>query len=447
MGAEICMLRVTGGMRGRFLLVGLLQISMSLPSPALAGLKHLPTPRLGVEPALRRAREAVTCKRQQQFEYCSLGDAESPLVPGAGPFAWNAAERERQPYAKDTTAPFEVFNKKHKAYSVYARSAEARIEGQKEPRRSITHRIPTIQLLDCTTLAEEEVCKGLMCTWEAARCHESTASAGPAAAPKPLSNAEEQALKPGDSFRECDNCPEILVIPAGRFMMGSPANEPQRLSSETQVQVSIAAPFAVGKYAVTFDEWDACVADGGCNGYKSDDNGWGRGKHPVINVNWDNAKAYASWLSRKTGKIYRLPSEAEREYVTRAGTTMQFWWGSSIRTTQANYHGEVYAYAGGSKRGYRRQTTAVDSFEPNAWGLYQVHGNVWEWTEDCWNDSNEGNPADGSARMIGDCSRRVVRGGSWHSYPQFLRSAGRGGMNAVIQSFDLGFRLARTLNQ
>src|SRR5262249_40344274 len=159
---------------------------------------------------------------------------------------------------------------------------------------------PTIQLLDCATLTEEEVCKNFMCTWEAARCHEATSSARPAGTAKPLSNADEQALTQGNNFTECDKCPEMVVIPAGSFTMGSPANEQQRLSGETQVQVSIAAPFAVGRYAVTFDEWDACVADGGCNGYRPADQGWGRGRRPVINVHWDDANAYAAWMARKT---------------------------------------------------------------------------------------------------------------------------------------------------
>jgi len=444
------MLRVMGGMRGQCLLVGLLQILISVPFPALAVLKRLPILGLDLELAPLGERTAVTRNPQEQIKYGSLGGAELPLLSRVSPSSWSAAEREWQPYGKDTRnfRLREVFREKLKAESVYARLAEARIEGQKERRPvAITHRVPTIQLLDCATLTEEEVCKSLMCTWASAQCQEATVTTSSAAAAQPLSNAEERALKPGDNFKECDNCPEIVVIPAGSFMMGSPAIEQQRSSSETQVQVSIAAPFAVGKYAVTFDEWDACVADGGCIGYRPDDNGWGRGKHPVINVNWDNAQAYVSWLSRKTGKIYRLLSEAEREYVTRAGTTMQFWWGSSIRTTQANYNWEVNGYGASSKGGYRQQTMPVDSFEPNAWGLYQVHGNVWEWTEDCWNDSNQGNPADGSARTIGDCSRRVVRGGSWDSSPQFLRSACRGVIIAVIQSLNMGFRLARTLNQ
>ena len=200
------------------------------------------------------------------------------------------------------------------------------------------------------------------------------------------------------------------------------------------MQVSIARPFAIGKFAVVFDEWDACVTDGGCNGHRPDDQGWGRGKRPVINVHWDDANAYAVWLSRKSGKTYRLLSEAEREYVARAGTTTPFWWGSSITPKQANYDE------------YRKKTMPVDSFEPNPWGLYNVHGNVWEWTADCWNSNNAGNPGDGSARTTGICDRRVVRGGSWNSGPRFLRAADRDAHTAYVRNISLGFRLARTLN-
>ena len=263
--------------------------------------------------------------------------------------------------------------------------------------------------------------------------------------------AEEKAS--GESFRDrlangqpCPDCPEMVVIPAGSFMMGSPVSEPERAKDEAQVRVTIAVPFAVGKYAVTFDEWDSCAADGGCSGYKPSDQGWGRGKRPVINVNWDDARAYAAWLSRKTGKTYRLLSEAEREYVTRAGTMTPFWWGSSITTKQANYEGK-YTYAGGAKGEYRLRTVPVDSFAPNPWGLYNVHGNVSEWTEDCWNDSNIGNPGDGRPRTTGDCSRRVVRGGAWYSFPQFLRSAYRGRLYPQFRfNYGQGFRLATMLN-
>ncbi len=255
------------------------------------------------------------------------------------------------------------------------------------------------------------------------------------------------ALQPGSgqSARDCaDVCPEMVVAPAGSFTMGSPDSEPERSRGEQQLRVSIGQPFAVGKFAVTFDEWDACVADGGCKGSKPDDRGWGRGKRPVINVNWDDAKGYAAWLSRKTGKTYRLLSEAEREYVARAGTTTPFWWGKSITPKQANYNGN-FAHGGGAKGETRQKTVPVDSFDANPWGLYNVHGNVLEWSEDCWNETNSGNPGNGTARTTGDCSRRVLRGGSWDNIPQFLRSAGRYWNSSVGRVYFIGFRVGRTL--
>jgi formylglycine-generating enzyme required for sulfatase activity/uncharacterized caspase-like protein len=261
----------------------------------------------------------------------------------------------------------------------------------------------------------------------------------------PLSDAEERSLKPKDAFRECDKCPEMVVVPAGSFRMGSPASEEGRNDDESpQHLVTISDSFAVSRFEVTFDEWDACVADGGCNGYKPEDEGWGRGRRPVINVSWDDAKAYVAWLWKKTGKVYGLLSEAEREYVTRAGTTTPFWWGSSISTTQANYNGN-YIYGGKSKGENRRETVPVDSFEPNAFGLYQVHGNVWEWVEDCSHDNYTGAPSDGSAWLSGDCKSRVLRGGSWNQVPGGLRAANRDGDSKDIRSVYYGFRLGRTL--
>jgi formylglycine-generating enzyme required for sulfatase activity len=270
----------------------------------------------------------------------------------------------------------------------------------------------------------------------------------------PVENSAKPAVgifqKPavGDTLQDCANCPEMVVVPAGRFMMGSPSDEPERSNDEgPQHHVTIAKPFAVGKYAVTFAEWDVCVADGGCGGYKPEDQGWGRADRPVINVNWDDAKAYVKWLSGKTGKTYRLLSEAEREYVARAGTTTPFWWGSSITPIQANYDGSVNPYKGGGKKGeYRQRTVPVKSFTPNRWGLYQVHGNVWEWTEDCWNANYDDAPTDGSANTAGDCNNRVVRGGSWIDSPRTLRAAFRLGNATDFRNNNLGFRVARTLN-
>ena len=196
----------------------------------------------------------------------------------------------------------------------------------------------------------------------------------------PQTADKERALKPKDVFKECDACPQMVVVPPGRFMMGSPETEESHLDpEEPQHLVTFAQPFAVGAFAVTFDEWDACVADGGCDGYRPSDQGWGRGRRPVINVSWHDAKAYVEWLSRKTGRTYRLLSEAEREYAARAGTATPFWWGSSISTEQANYDGNV-VYGGGPNGEYRQRTLSVESFQPNPCGLYQVHGNVLEWT-------------------------------------------------------------------
>jgi formylglycine-generating enzyme required for sulfatase activity len=221
----------------------------------------------------------------------------------------------------------------------------------------------------------------------------------------------------------------MVVVPAGEFMMG--------YDSEKH-KVAIKAPFAVGRFAVTFDEWDAAGL-----APKPDDSGWGRGRRPVINVSWKDAKSYAGWLSQKTGKVYRLLSEAEWEYCCRAGTTTAFWWGDAISTQQANYNGN-HTYRGGQKGEYRRQTIAVNSFEPNPWGLYQIHGNVWEWCEDNWHAGYKGAPQDGSVRQGGE-SLRVRRGGSWHHGPDYLHAAVRDGIQPDNRDYLIGFRLARTL--
>lgn len=240
--------------------------------------------------------------------------------------------------------------------------------------------------------------------------------------------AQRNVDGPGSVFRDCHVCPEMVVIPAGSFTMGSPASE--RMPPENpQHLVTISRQFAAGKFEVTFDEWDACVREGGC-GHSPDDQGWGRGRRPAIYVSWNHALQYVQWLSRKTGRSYRLLSEAEWEYVARAGTTTAYTYGDFITPQQANY--------------YTRQTVPVGSYAPNAFGLYDVHGNVWEWTGDCWNVNYTGAPVNGDAWTSGDCSRRVFRGGSWDDYPMFLRSADRSHGSASLQLNDLGFRAART---
>jgi formylglycine-generating enzyme required for sulfatase activity len=276
---------------------------------------------------------------------------------------------------------------------------------------------------------------------------------------------EHRCLKPGagQSFKDRVDCPEMVVVPAGTFTMGSPADEPERSAErEDQVAVTIAKPFAIGAFAVTRGEFAVFVMetnhrpDGGCYfwtgttweeradrswrspGFAQDD------RHPVTCVDLKDAKAYVAWQSAKTGKTYRLPSEAEREYVSRAGTDTPFWWGVSISTRQANYNGN-HTYAQGAKGAWLQKTVAVDSFRPNPWGVFNVHGNVWDWTDDCWNESNAGNPGDGAARTSGDCRWRVVRGGAWNYAPTYLRAAFRYWNVPYNRSGVQGLRVARTL--
>ena len=261
------------------------------------------------------------------------------------------------------------------------------------------------------------------------------------------SDSPTAARGAGDVFRDCDGCPEMVVIPAGSFMMGSPASEEGRRDGEGPQHRVTLRSFALGATEVTFDEWEACVRGGGCNGYRPGDQGWGRGSRPVIMVSWEDAQAYASWLSAETGAAYRLPSESEWEYAARAGTTTPFHTGATISTDQANYHGG-YTYGSGRPGTYRRRTTPVGTFAPNAFGLYDVHGNVFEWVEDCWHSDYAGAPNDETAWTSGGrCSHRVLRGGSWDNLPRLLRSAARSRrLTAGTRSNGAGFRVARTLD-
>jgi formylglycine-generating enzyme required for sulfatase activity len=259
--------------------------------------------------------------------------------------------------------------------------------------------------------------------------------------PYVLRPESERALKPLGRFRECaKDCPEMVAVPAGEFMMGSPTSEKGRFAHEgPQRKVTIARPFAVSMFDVTFADWDACVAVSGCSqegGYN--DARWGRGTRPVIYVSWGDAEAYVAWLSRMTGKGYRLLTEAEWEYAARAGSTTAYFWGEEIGKGNANCDG---CGSQSDKLG----TRPVGSFKPNAFGLYDMAGNVWQWVQDCYHDNYNDAPTDGSAWTLGDCSLRAVRGGSWFDAPRVLRSAIRDGLTPVDRTDTLGFRVARTL--
>jgi formylglycine-generating enzyme required for sulfatase activity len=245
--------------------------------------------------------------------------------------------------------------------------------------------------------------------------------------------AEEEAARrvprPGETFRDCPECPEMVVLPAGEFIMGSNEFDNERPPHK----VTIGQPFAVGKYEVTFAEWEACVADVGCANRTPDDEGWGKGRRPVINVSWNDAKHYVAWLSRKTGKTYRLLTEAEWEYSARAGTATKYAFGDTI----TNRHARLSASG----------TVEVGSFQPNKFGLHDMHGNVLEWCEDNWHTDYRDAPNDGSAWYSGRTSlQRVLRGGSWYDkYPAFLRSSSRTTHPSPNRDYTVGFRVASTL--
>jgi formylglycine-generating enzyme required for sulfatase activity len=250
---------------------------------------------------------------------------------------------------------------------------------------------------------------------------------------------DAQLLHEPAGFRNIDApwCPEMVVIPHGTFLMGSPGDEGERSSYEgPQHRVTIGYRFAIGRYPVTFQQYDHfCAAT---NLEKPDDQGWGRGRQPVIEVSWRDVQAYCEWLSRATGQAYRLPSEAEWEYACRAGTTTRFACGDEITEQEANFGNNV------------GKTTEVGAYPANPWGLYDMHGNVWEWVEDVWHDSYSGAPADGSAWTDGEgkeSSRaRVLRGGSWYCIAGNCRSAHRNRDHPDYRYYGSGFRVARTLD-
>ncbi len=236
----------------------------------------------------------------------------------------------------------------------------------------------------------------------------------------------------GTVFRDIDVpwCPEMVVIPPGEFLMGSSENDPEADADENpQHRVGIAYSLAVGRYPVTFEEYDHFAEATGRR--LLDDAGWGRLRRPVINVLWDDARTYGAWLAGQTGRPYRLLSEAEWEYACRGGTTTRYWWGDDISKEKANYSGN--------------RTSEVGSYPANHFGLHDTHGNVWEWVEDYWHSSYIGAPTDASAWLAGRDLGRVVRGGSWFDGPRSLRAACRLWFVGDNREGNLGFRVARML--
>jgi formylglycine-generating enzyme required for sulfatase activity len=258
--------------------------------------------------------------------------------------------------------------------------------------------------------------------------------------------------------------PELVLIPTGRFQMGSPEHERRKsmeagsqkswLDRETpQHWVGIEQPIALGRYPVTVGQWRQFAQatgwqpQGECNpaapGFAQTDD------HPVVGVSWNDAQQYLGWLSAMTGQVYRLPSEAEWEYACRAGTRTAFSFGDTISPALANYDAN-YSYNGSPLGAPRPGTSRVGEFAPNPWGLYDMHGNVWEWTQDVVHDNYEGAPNTGQAwetagDAAGDSTRRILRGGAWQYNPRYLRSAVRNGSAATLSNAIIGFRVARNL--
>ena len=239
---------------------------------------------------------------------------------------------------------------------------------------------------------------------------------------------------------------EMVSIPGGTFRMGDLSGD--GWDNEKPVHSVTVPAFRMGKYEVTFNQWDACVADGGCGGYTPDDGGGGRDSRPVINVSWDDVQGFIDWLNDKTGGNFRLPTEAEWEYAARAGSSTKYHFGNS-ESQLCRYDNHADTSIDWSWRnetcsdGMGERTAAVGRYQPNSYGLYDIHGNVGEWVEDCWNDSYSGAPNDGRAWMGGDCGPRVTRGGWWGSNPRYLRSAKRDGAHRSNRVGGLGFRLAQ----
>jgi formylglycine-generating enzyme required for sulfatase activity len=276
------------------------------------------------------------------------------------------------------------------------------------------------------------------------------------------SSSSVKSVKSSDTIQDCSDCPELTVIPKGSFSMGSPIVEAGRSQEEGPVHTVALEHFVLGRFPVTTKQFAAFLTETGYSlpksclihaggrfvnsGYSFFNPGFQQDEtHPAVCVSWYDALAYVSWLSQKTGKNYRLPSESEREYATRAGTSTPYSFGNSISTDLANYDPDIMAVSTSPPR--PKGTLPVASFLPNAFGLYQMHGNIAEWTQDCWNNSYNGAPSDGSAFTAGDCSRRVLRGGAWGGNNAALRSAYREATGAGERYFSVGFRVAREVDR
>ena len=384
-------------------------------------LNRLAEPGVELNFLFRRVRDDVlqaTGKSQEPFVYGTLGVEEIFLHPGqAAPT--EAASPDQQavpptPTGLDARAEWalvknsrsrkvlEAFRAKYTGDPVYAALADERLAlFVKKPAA-----VPALP-----AAPDKTECNGILVS---------------------VANRQD-CLKAGDVFRDFEAAPSMVVVPQGQFFMGSLADELNREENEgPRHKVRIAQAFAVGRFEVTFDEWDACAKAKACDN-SAYDNGWPRGKRPAINISWLDAKQYVAWISKQSGKAYRLLSEAEWEYAARAGSPGAYGFGDTITPAMAQYD--------------KRETTGVGTFEPNAFGLYDMHGNVWEWVADCFADTYKTASDDGTAAGGVDCAERVYRGGAYTSQSWKVRAAYRNKNKPDYRDNELGFRVARALDQ
>lgn len=439
-----------------------------------AVVKHIAEPGLDIRLAFGRVRDEVlasTTRRQEPFVYGSLGGRTISIIPApaapAGtaqptPIDLDAAARRDYELAEriDTKEAWDAFLERHPAgyHASLARAARGRLAAVAPPVLPVVPPKPI------------EPAVGVF---------------PPPVGVQTLAPERERALKPKDTFKECDACPEMVVVPPGSFMMGSPESETARSSVEgPQRRVTFARPFAVGRLEITVDEFAAFVQETGhdagsmcltLEGEKWEERpgrsfrnpGFAQtGSHPAACLSWHDAKAYVAWLSSKTGKPYRLLTEAEWEYAARAGTTTSYSFGNDlsglcrhgnvhdqtavrrIADQPANSRIAIITRLGAAQcdDGYA-YTAPAGSFAANGFALHDMEGNVWEWVEDCWNDHYRRAPTDGSAWLAGNCGRRAHRGGSWTSLAWRLRAAHRESGTTGDRRVDAGLRVARTLAQ
>jgi formylglycine-generating enzyme required for sulfatase activity len=421
-----------------------------------------------------RQRPEISISVYEQYALAPAANAGAAAPPG-GNAAVSDAERTWMIIQHTTSlAALDDFIRQYGATSIYGPLARARREElAKEPAREAAKEPAKPADAQQTAAAAPPVTPAAPA---ADPCSGPVAAGFAAGCAAPLTAEQERGLKPKDSFRECGRCPEMVVAPAGSFLMGSPKSEKDRQGEEgPQHLVTIGRPFAVGKLHVTVDQFAAFVGETGyeassrcftVEGGKDevrDGRSWldhafvQEVSHPVVCVSWSDAKAYVDWLSMKTGKPYRLLSEAEWEYAARGQTSpgayLRFWFGDDEKDLCRYGNGadqkardsieEAKGWQFACDDGYA-YTSPAGHYQPNAFGLYDMFGNAWQWTEDCWRRDYTGAPADGSVWQTGSCDgRRVVRGGAWSNLTRDLRAAAR---NAYTDgNFSIGFRVARTL--